>query len=247
MDHTLTETGLRMTYLRDPASIEELDQDRILAELSASAGYPGAILSRRRFSDFDHLVVASDIDTGRVLGLLGARDGATPREDFILLETAYVTPAARGKMVMNRMIALSMLRIAGFGPAPRVLVAPTSSPVWYRSLCELSRRFSGVFFPEPDSPAIRLDSAALAQRIAREIGPNLRFEAATGTLRGGLAAAALARVRPASSDPRIDALFGQILQPADLMLTVLDFRARSETEILDDARRVYRGPRLARR
>lgn len=247
MDHTLTETGLRMTYLRDPISIEGLDQDRILAELAESAGSTKGILSRHRFSDYDHLVLASDRHTGRALGLLGARDGATPREDFVLLETAYVAPAARGKSLMSRMIALGILRIAGFGPAPRVMVAPTSSPVWYRSLRELSGRFSGVFFPDADSPAIRLDSAALALRIAREIGPNLRFEAATGTLRGGLAAAALARIRPPSSDPRIDALFGQILQPADLMLTVLDFRARSEAEILDDARRVYRGPRLARR
>jgi hypothetical protein len=97
-----------------------------------------------------------------------------------------------------------------------------------------------VFFPEPDSPTIRLDSAALAQRIAREIGPNLRFETATGALRGALATAAPQRSRPVSSDPRIDTLFGQCLRPADQMLTVIDLRRQTEASILDDARRIYR-------
>ena len=243
MNKMSTEVALHMTYLRDPASVGEIDQERVLAELTTGED---TFLSRRRFSDYDHLVLGADRDTGRAVALLGARDGATAREGFVLLNTAFVTPSARGKMVMSRMIALCILRIAAFGPAPRVLVAPTSNPVWYRSLFELSQQFAGVFFPEPDSSSIRLDSAALAQRIAREIGPNLRFESATGTLRGGRTMAALRRAPPVSRDPRIDALFGQLLQPADLMLTVLDFRAKSESEILDNARRVYRCLRVAR-
>ena len=48
------------------------------------------------------------------------------------------------------------------------------------------RHFTGaVFFPDPDSVAINFHTATLAQRIAREISPNHRFQATTGTLRGG--------------------------------------------------------------
>lgn len=241
MDHTLTETGLRMTYLRDPATIEALDQDRVLAELTE--GVPGAadFLSRRCFSDYDHLVLAADHLTGRFVGMLCARDGATAVEDFVLLETAFVVPKLRGKRVMKRMLALTILRIAGYRAAPTVLVAPTTSPIWYRSLFQLSNRFTGVFFPEPDAQAIPFHSANLARRIAHEIGPNLRFEAATGTLRGGLASAALRHRRQISSDPKINAMFDETLAPADLMLAVIDFRAQTEADILGHARRMYRG------
>jgi hypothetical protein len=237
-----------MTYLRDPNAIEELDQDCIFADLcdgETGSGQPVPLsiewLAHRALSDYDHLILASDRHTGQHMAILGANDGDTGQENFLLLETAFVASAARGRGVIARMIALALLRIASFGPVPQVIATTTGNPVWYRALHKVARRCTGaVFFPEPDSPTIRLDSAALAQRIAREIGPNLRFETATGALRGALATAAPQRSRPVSSDPRIDTLFGQCLRPADQMLTVIDLRRQTEASILDDARRIYR-------
>jgi hypothetical protein len=257
MDHVLAEAGLRMTYLRDPNAIEELDQDCIFADLcdgeadrGQSVPLPISRMAYRALSDYDHLILASDRHTGQHMAILGASDGDTGREGFLLLETAFVASAARGRAVIARMIALALLRIASFGPVPQVIATTTGNPVWYRALHKVAQRCTGaVFFPEPDSPAIRLDSAALAQRIAREIGPNLRFETATGALRGALAigalrgslaTAALRRSRPVSSDPRIDALFGQYLRPADQMLAIIDLRSQTEASILDDVRRIYR-------
>ena len=248
MDHILAEAGLCMTYLRDPNAIEELDQDCIFADLcdgETDSGQPVPLpigwLAHRALSDYDHLILASDRHTGQHMAILSANDGDTGQEGFLLLETAFVASAARGRGVIARMIALALLRIASFGPVPQVIATTTGNPVWYRALHKVAQRCTGaVFFPEPDSPTIRLDSAALAQRIAREIGPNLRFETATGALRGALATAAPRRSRPVSSDPRIDALFGQCLRPADQMLTVIDLRRQTEASILDDARRIYR-------
>jgi hypothetical protein len=65
-----------------------------------------------------------------------------------------------------------------------------------------------VFFSDPDSAAINIQAASLARRIAREVGPNCRFQVTIGTIRGY----DLGDRRPISSDWQIDRLFGQHMQ-----------------------------------
>jgi hypothetical protein len=244
MDHVLTEHGLRLTYPCDPNAIDEIEQDRILDDLSDDTpdGDPLPWLTRYRLADYDHLVLATDQSTGRYLAFLAANDGATAREDFLLLETAFVAPVARGQNLMRRMMALAMLRIAGARAVPSVIVACTRNPICYRIMREMARHFTGArFFPDPDSVAINFHTATLAQRVAREIGPNHRFQVTTGTLRGGMILAVGAnQSRPLARDPLFDRMFGQWLQPADRMLAMLDLRDQDEATILNDARRLYR-------
>ena len=243
MDHVLTEYGLRMTYLRDSNIMDDLDQDRILEDLSDDApdGDPIPWLNRYRLADYDHLVLVTDRSSGRYLAFLAANDGTTSREDFLLLETTFVATIARGQNLMRRMIALAMLRIGGLGPVPSVIAACTRNPLCYRILRDTARRFTGAqFYPNPDSVAINFHAATLAQRIAREIDPNSRFQATTGTIRGAMAAIGASYRRPLSHDPQIDSLFGLHLQPAERMLAVLDLRGEDEATILDEARRIYR-------
>ena len=161
----------------------------ILEDLSDDTpdGDPLPWLTRCRLADYDHLVLVTDQPSGRYLGFLAATDGATTRDGFLLLETAFVAPVARGQNLMRRMIALAMLRIGGIGAVPSVIVACTRNPICYRIMRETARHFTGaVFFPDPDSVTINFQTATLAQRIAREIGPNHRFQATTGTIRGGM-------------------------------------------------------------
>jgi hypothetical protein len=244
MNHVLAEHGLCLTYLCDPNAIDELDQDDILEDLSDDTpdGDPLAWLTRCRLADYDHLVLVTDQPSGRYLGFLAATDGATTRDSFLLLETAFVAPVARDQNLMRRMIALAMLRIGGIGAVPSVIVACTRNPICYRIMRETARHFTGaVFFPDPDSVTINFQTATLAQRIAREIDPNHRFQATTGTIRGGMmVAAGASRYRPFARDPQFDRMFGLRLQPADRMLAMLDLRGEDEATILDDARRLYR-------
>jgi hypothetical protein len=237
MDHVLAEYGLRLTYLCDANAIDEVEQDRILDDLTDDGpdGDPLPWLTRYSLADYDHLVLVTDQSSGRYRAFLGARDGATTREDFLLLETAFVASAARGQNLMRRMIALAMLRLGGLRTVPSVVVACTRNPACYRIMQETARHFTGaVFFPDPDSVAINFRAATLAQRIAREIGPNHRFQATTGMLRGGMMLAVGAgQYRPLACDP-------QFLQPADRMLAVLDLRGEDEATIVEDARRLYR-------
>jgi hypothetical protein len=239
MSHVLTEYGLCLTYLRNSEVIDDVDQDRILEDLSDDTpdGDPLLWLTRYRLDDYDHLVLVTDRSSGRHLAFLAASNGATPREEFLLLETAFVATAARGQNLMRRMIAFAMLRIGGMGPVPSVVAACTRNPLCYRIMRDTARRFAGaVFYPDPDSVAINFHTATLAQRIARAIGPNHRFQAATGTICG----IGKGSRRPLSSDPRIDSLFGPHMQPADRMLAIVDLRAEDEATIFDDARQIYR-------
>ena len=216
---------------------------RILDDLSDDTpdGDPLPWLTRCRLADYDHLVLVTDQPSGRYLGFLAATDGATTRDGFLLLETAFVAPVARGQNLMRRMIALAMLRIGGIGGAPSVIVACTRNPICYRIMRETARHFTGaVFFPDPDSVTINFQTATLAQRIAREIGPNHRFQATTGTIHGGMMVTAGASRYRFARDPRFDRMFGLRLQPADRMLAMLDLRGEDEATILDDARRLYR-------
>jgi hypothetical protein len=243
MDHVLTEYGLRLTYLCDPNVIDELDQDRILEDLSDDTpdGDPLPWLTRYRLADYDHLVLVTDRHSGRYLAFLGANDGATTHEHFLLLDTAFVATIARGQNLLRRMIALAMLRIGGMGIVPPIIVACTRDPVCYRIMRDTARGFTGaVFFPNPASVAINFHTATLAQRIARELYPNYRFQISTGTIRGTMAGIGANYSRSISSNKQIDNLFGETMRPADRMLAVLDLRGEDEATILDDARRLYR-------
>lgn len=244
MDRVLAEHGLKLTYLCDPRAIDALDQDRMLEDMTEDTpgGDPFPWLSHHRLTDYDHVVLVTDRSTGRYLAFLTADDGVTTQENFLLLQTAFVATSARGQNLMRRMIALAMLRISGVSAAPPIIVACTRSPLCYRVMRNTARWFRGAaFFPDLDSVTISFPAVALARRIANEIGPNQRFQPATGTLRGGTRARMYVNhCRAFSNDPQIERLFGQQMQPTDRMLAVLDLRGKDECEIIDEARRLYR-------
>jgi hypothetical protein len=239
MDHVLTEHGLRLTYLCDPHAVDALDQERILDDLTDDFPHddPFPWITRCHLADYDHLVLVTDRSTSRYLAFLAANDGATMREDFLQLMTAFVAPSARGQNLLRRMIALVMLRIGGMCAVPSVIAACSRNPACYRIIQGMARRFTNaVVLPDPDSVAINFHTATLAQRIAREIEPDLRFQATTGMM---LAAGTSDR-RPFARNPEFDSVFGQRTQPAYPILAVLDLRAGDEAMIVDEARRIYR-------
>ncbi len=238
MDHVLTEHGLRLTYLCDPHDIDELDQDRILEDMSDDmpGGDPLPWISRYPLVDYDHLVLVTDRRSGRYLAFLGVNNGTTIREDFLLLQSAFVTTEARGHNLMRRMIAFALLRIGGIDAVPSIIAARTSSPLCYRIMREMAHRFTrAAFLPDPDSVTINFQTATLAQRIAREISPDYRIQATTGMIRNGtMIAAGADHVSSLVCGSWIGRSFGP------RMLTVLDLRGQDEATILADARRIYR-------
>ncbi|MBN8907929.1 MAG: hypothetical protein J0H99_15115, partial [Rhodospirillales bacterium] len=106
MEHVLTEHGFRLLYIRDSNALGELDRDAILEDLLDGLP-PGETMPSFRLDlrDYDHLVIASDLATGRNLGVLGGLDHVTAAESLLVLETAYVVAETRGQHLMRRMIA----------------------------------------------------------------------------------------------------------------------------------------------
>jgi hypothetical protein len=238
---------LCLTYLCDPDAIDELNTDCIVDDLSDDLPEGELLpqLNRYRLIDYDHLVLVTERSSGRYVALLAANDGATTQEDFLQLKAVFVAPVARGQNLMQRMIALTMLRIGGLRPVPSVIVAVANTwqPACYLILRQTARRFSGaVFFPDPEGVVINFRAATLARRIAHAIGPGLNLQTANGTTVGGkMIAAGNSHFQSFAREPKSATLFDQ------RMLAVIDLRGDDEASILGDARRIYRSRSFVKR
>jgi hypothetical protein len=239
MDHTLAEPGLSLTYLHNPSSNEAFDPCRILDDLSDSGIAMLPWQNPFRMAESDHLVLAAAGNDGGCLGVLAASDLATEREPFLFLDVVCVAPVARTSNLLQRMVALAMLRIAGTTAVPTVLAACVRTPCCAQSLHELGTLFTAAaLFPAvPDGVVIDLGMASLARRIARVVRPGSHYEAATGVFRSD-APGGMAR-RPGGSTGVPSGIPGGIHRMEETLI-VVDLGMASEATILDDARKLYR-------
>jgi hypothetical protein len=234
MDHVIASAGLRLRYLCDPSSIHNLDTQKILEDLCepdtryALCGW----FARVSLTDFDHVVLATDRETGRHVAMLAANDGETPDGLYLNLRAAFVIDAMRGSKLVRRLLAYTISRISCLGIMPQVIVAQTSIPACYRLLSLFSQIIPGAtIFPEPEMAVVDLGQAGLARRIARSTAPNLEYEAGTGTIKGARLNTATCFARTIGTDPAVDAMFERNLGSSDQMMVVVDMRACDESVI----------------
>lgn len=233
MDTILAEQGLRLGYLRNPSRSEAFDPCRILDDLCED-GMAGAMLPWQnglRMAASDHLIVATGINDGRCFGAIAATDLATEREPFLFIDAAYLAPGVRASNLLQRMLAFTMLRVAGIAAVPNVIAACVQTPYYGRVLREFGQGFTAAsLFPvAPDAVVIDLGMASLARRIVRIVRPGSRHDI---TLRFRQAAAAGA----ARMSPGIATGINQM----DETLVVLDLSMAGDASILEDARKLYR-------
>ena len=227
MDTILAEQGVLLNYMRDPSRSEAFDPCRVLEDLYAG-GAALAMLPWQnglRMAASDHLVLATATDTGRCLGVLAASDRGTEREPFLFLDAAYLSPVARASVLLQRMLAIALLRIAGNESVPSVIAACVQTPCYVSMLRAFGQSFDGAaLFPAvPGDIVIDLGMASLARRIVRVVRPGSRCEAANGTFQ--TAALAYASGGYATAET----------------LVIVDLSAASEASIYEEARRLYRG------
>jgi hypothetical protein len=243
MDHVIASAGLRLRYLCDPSSLRDLDAQKILDDLSepATRFALSAWFARVSLVDFDHVVLATDRDTGRHVAMLVANDGNTPDGPYLDLRAAFVIDAMRGSKLMRRLLAYAVSRISCLGVMPRIIAAQTSVPACYRLLSLFAQTFPGAtVFPEPDAPAIHLGRAGLARQIARRALPHLEYEAGTGAIKGARLASATCFARTTGADPVVDGMFERNLGSSDQMMVIVDLRACGEAVIDAEARTLIR-------
>ncbi len=234
MDHVIASAGLRFRYLCDPSSIHDLDAQKILDDLCepetryALCGW----FSRVSLSDFDHVVLATDRETGRHIAMLVANDGETANETYLDLRAAFVIDAMRGSKLMRGLLAFTISRISCLGEVPRVIVAQTSIPACYSLLFLFSRNIPGAtVFPEPEAAVVNFGRAGLARQIARHAVPHLEYETGTGTIKGARLRNATCFARTSEANPLVDAMFERNLGSSDQMMVVVDMRHCDEATI----------------
>ncbi len=234
MDHVIASAGLRLRYLCAPSSIHDLDTQKILDDLCepetryALCGW----FARMSLSDFDHVVLATERETGRHVAMLVANNGTTPNGAYLDLRAAFVIDAMRGSKLMQRLLAFTLSRLSCLGTMPRIIVAQTSIPTCYRLLSLFSRNIPGAtVFPEPEAVVVDLGRAGLARQIARHAVPHLEYEAGTGAIKGARLRNATCFARTAGADPLVNAMFERHLGSSDQMMVVVDMRHCEEATI----------------
>jgi hypothetical protein len=243
MDHVIASAGLRLSYLCDPSSIGKLDQQAILDDLcEAETRYPlCAWFARVSLIDFDHLVLATDRDTGRHVAMLAATDGDTMHGSYLNLRAAFVIDAMRSSKLMRRLLAYTVSRISCLGVMPRIIAAQTSIPACYSLLSEFAQAIPGAaVFPEPNAPTIDLARATLARQIAHCAAPHLEYEAGTGTIKSARLTNATCFTRTTAADPIVNAMFERNLGSGDQMMVVVDLRGCDEAVIDAETRDLIR-------
>ncbi len=165
MHHYLAGSRIKLTYLQDRRALAGIEWPDILDDLTDTEAPPWAF----RWSDLaalTHVVLATDCDSGRYVGVLGLIERSTPLEPWLLIETAMVRPGEKGATLLRAMLAHVLVRITCLDGKPAALAAPRGErsvePV-LRDL-GLNTRMSEVYPPE-EGNVINLRAASLARRI----------------------------------------------------------------------------------
>jgi hypothetical protein len=224
-----------LTYLCDPSSIRPLDAEKIMEDLSepetqyAIRGW----FARVSLTDFDHVALATDQETGRYVALLVANDGAISSGAYIDLRAGFVIGAMRGSKLIHRLLAYVILRMSCFSVMPRIVAAQTSIPACHGLLSLFSLMIAGArIFPGPDKVVTDLELAGLARQIARYALPHLEYEPGTGTVKRAKLTNATCFARINDADPQTDAMFERCLGSTDQMMVVVDLRGCDEKTIV---------------
>lgn len=129
----------------------------------------------------DYVVLVNQTDSGRLLGMLTASERHTGAEPFLLLESAFVAPQARGYNLLQRMVAVVLLSVARFEWKPAALVACARRADAARNLLSLRDHIPATSsFPRSDAAVIELAAAGIARRAARVVQPWSHYAASSG-------------------------------------------------------------------
>jgi hypothetical protein len=231
MKLVLKEQPIRLTCLSEPHMIETLDMDQLVDDLADGA--PPAFLTPERICVQDLIVVATAGNSGRYLGLLGARDDTARGQPFLRLDMACVAPPVRGQRLISRLLARAATERIG---STSILVARTATPAWFRALRHFATSVAGAaFHPAPAGSVITLRTAAMARQIAATLCPEHRHDVATGVLHGKWSVPTLPLRRHASADAWCEAMRDAAPVLSERLLAVIDLRDVAETALLAQA------------
>lgn len=220
MKPVLGRRRVELRCLNEPHMIETLDIDHLVDELAD--GTPPEFLTPERLCVQDLVVVATEAQSGRYLGLLGARDEMANGHAYLRLDMACVAPVARGRRLMSRLLARAAVERARPGI---VLAARTGTPSWFHALRHFAAQVEGAsFHPAPPGAVVTLRTAATARQIAGALCPEHRFDVASGVLHGRWVVPARPLQRHSSADAWCEAAREASPLLSERLLAVIDLR-----------------------
>jgi hypothetical protein len=161
MDHFLAKTQIRLTYLQDRRALADIDWPAVLDDL-ADAGLP---LHQWRWCDLDgltHVVLATDRDTRRYVGVLGLTEKATAPESWLRVETVMVRPHDSSALSCA-MLAHVLARVVCLDGKP---IAIAGSRAFREALSSLSLKIrAGRLYPPTGTNVAVLETARLGRGI----------------------------------------------------------------------------------
>lgn len=227
MNPVLRPLRAELRCLDEPHLIEALDMDHLTDELADST--PPAFLTPERLCLQDLVVVATEPESGRYLGLLGARDELAGNQTYLRLDIACVAPMARGQRLMTRLLARAALARTRRTP---VMAARIGTPAWFRALRYFAGQIEGAaFHPAPPGQAIALRTALTARQIAATLCPHHRYDVATGVLHGHWVMPVPRLQRHSSADAWCEAARDVVPLSSERLLAVIDLRGVPRTAL----------------
>ncbi|HBO9593786.1 TPA: hypothetical protein L5F78_005438 [Pseudomonas aeruginosa] len=139
------------------------------------------------FETYDHLVLATDPEGERIIGILGAKDFVRGSTRFPYLWTAMVVDRYHRTSLFKRINQFFLRQVSERnGGLPPLIVAKTYNPVVYNMFRALSARIPGAtLYPDLEAPRQSPDMVDLARDVVGTLSANLRLDAETGLIPGG--------------------------------------------------------------
>ncbi|EPJ92247.1 MULTISPECIES: hypothetical protein [Pseudomonas] len=183
------------------------------------------------FEIYEHLALAIDSNTEKVVGIIGAKSLPFGSSSFLYLWTAMIADEYRGSALFKKLNQFFLKNVIQAIGMPKLIVAKTYNPVVYNMFRVMSSRVpSARFYPDLRVDVQSADMAALAVEIVHSLSKDLVLDVNTGVIPGGQSSVApnFFPKMDMSSDEVTNAHFIKHVTYSDQILCVVMLQPDSE-------------------
>ncbi|MBT9268258.1 hypothetical protein KKQ10_25595 [Pseudomonas sp. MG-9] len=138
------------------------------------------------FDIYEHLALAIDSTTEKVVGIIGAKSIPFGSSSFLYLWTAMIADECRGSSLFKKLNQFFLKNVIQQIGLPKLIVAKTYNPVVYNMFRVMSSRVPAArFYPDLRQDPQPADMSALAVEIVQALSKDLVLDINTGVIPGG--------------------------------------------------------------
>jgi len=183
------------------------------------------------FDIYEHLALAIDSESERVVGIIGAKSLPFGSSSFLYLWTAMIADEYRGSSLFKKLNQFFLKNVIQSIGLPRLIVAKTYNPVVYNMFRVMSSRVpSARFYPDLRLDVQDAEMSSLALEIVHSLSKDLVLDVNTGVIPSGQSSVApnFFPKMDMSSDEVTNAHFIRHVTYSDQILCVVALQPDSE-------------------